>query len=197
MKKKILAKAKSQVKLRPLKLWAQSISNHMYWCAATSAASVELVKAKWLSLLNHIVDVHEGHSEVFPCCAHGDLDQDEWTREWLTEGSKCHKALTLVIRSPFLLRDIGKMSPYEQTAGLESFHKVVGFFAPKDTHFFYNAMRARYVARLLQLPYCSYYRQAIWTATSQGEDSNKCTGHDKAINMALVIRSIGCNQALW
>ena len=148
VKKKILAKANSKVELKPLKNWAQAISNHLYWCAASSAACAEQVKAKWLSLLNHVTNVHDHDNEVFPMCEHGDLDQDDEDprpRSWLTEASQCHKQLKLIIASPYLLRDIGKMSPYEQTAGLESFHKVVGYFAPKDTHFFYNAMKARYM----------------------------------------------------
>ena len=77
-------------------------------------------------------------------CEHGNLDQDDedpWPWFWLTEASQCHKQLKLIIDSPYLRRDIGRMSPYEQTAGLESFNKVVSYFAPKDTHF-YNAIKA-------------------------------------------------------
>ena len=60
-------------------------------------------------------------------------------------GSQCHKALEDIVKSKFLLKDIGNMSPVDQTSGLEAFHKVICFFAPKDTHFFYHAMKARYV----------------------------------------------------
>ena len=34
--------------------WAQSVSNHVYWCAASSDGNEDLVKAKWLSVLNHV-----------------------------------------------------------------------------------------------------------------------------------------------
>lgn len=36
--------------------WSHSISNHMYFCAATSDGDGELVEQKWLSILNHVTD---------------------------------------------------------------------------------------------------------------------------------------------
>ena len=47
-----------------VKLWSRSISNHMYWCAASSNGNGELVKAKWLSILNHVSNIHEGRMIV-------------------------------------------------------------------------------------------------------------------------------------
>ncbi|XP_046843252.1 uncharacterized protein LOC124437312 isoform X2 [Xenia sp. Carnegie-2017] len=73
IKKKILAASKkSGCKL--LSDWAQLISNHVYWCAASNNDNEELVKAKWLSVLNHICEIHEGHSDVFPKCEHDMLE---------------------------------------------------------------------------------------------------------------------------
>ena len=51
-----------------------------------------------------------------------------------------------VVESPYLLRDLPKLSPVYQTYGLEVFHSVVNHFAPKSTHFFYTPMYARFVA---------------------------------------------------
>ena len=62
----------------------QSISNHLYWCAASSHGDGEQVKAKWLSILNHVTNIHEGHSETFPECAHGHLEEE---RKWLRRGN--------------------------------------------------------------------------------------------------------------
>ncbi len=58
-------------------------------------------------------------------------------------GSKAHKQVELVVESPYILRDIGQLSPYGQTSSVESFHRVICFFAPKSLHFFYSAMKAR------------------------------------------------------
>ena len=42
------------------------------------------VEAKWLSITNHVVNVHEGHSSTFPQCAHGPLEEE---RQWLKKGT--------------------------------------------------------------------------------------------------------------
>ena len=42
-----------------------------------------MLEAMWKSVNNHIQDVHDGHSELYPECAHGPLDEDERDKEWL------------------------------------------------------------------------------------------------------------------
>ena len=64
-----------------VKAWARSVSNHMYWCAASSGGDGELVQQKWFSILNHVVDIHEGHGQMFPNCLHGDLDNRDWMKK--------------------------------------------------------------------------------------------------------------------
>ena len=61
--------------------WAQAISNHLYWCAASSKGNGEELKAKWLSLLNHVADIHEGHGEHFPSCSHDVLEPRKWIKK--------------------------------------------------------------------------------------------------------------------
>ncbi|XP_071148281.1 uncharacterized protein [Mytilus edulis] len=58
-------------------------------------------------------------------------------------GSPAYIELEKVICGRMLLKDIKKLSPAEQTSGMESFHNIVCYFAPKSTHFFYWQMRAR------------------------------------------------------
>ena len=81
--KKIEALAKKKT-CAVLGNWKQSISNHLYWCAASSNGDGEQVKAKWLSIANHVTYVHQGHSTAFPRCAHGALQQE---RQWLRRGN--------------------------------------------------------------------------------------------------------------
>ena len=61
-----------------VKDWARSISNHMYWCAASSNGDGELLQQKWLSILNHVTNIHEGHGDKFPSCQHGPLEERAW-----------------------------------------------------------------------------------------------------------------------
>ena len=64
--------------------WSRSIINHLYWCAVSSGDNVELMPAKWNSVTNHICNIHEGHSDLYPNCSHESLDDDP--REWFTAG---------------------------------------------------------------------------------------------------------------
>lgn len=81
--KKILAKSKRRT-CDVLGRWAQSISNHIYWAAASSGGNGQLVRDKFLSILNHVTNVHVGHSELFPSCEHEALADD---REWIVKGT--------------------------------------------------------------------------------------------------------------
>ena len=59
--------------------WVKSISNHLYWSAASSDNG-DVMVAKWKSIGNHLQDIHEGHGELFPVCLHPQL---EVNRKWL------------------------------------------------------------------------------------------------------------------
>ena len=46
-----------------------------------SNGNEELVKEKWLSLFNHLINQHTGHGELYTECAHGPIE-----RNWLEKG---------------------------------------------------------------------------------------------------------------
>ena len=58
--------------------------------------------------------------------------------------SKLCPPCQLLPTTPLLVNDIAKLSPSEQTSHLESYHNIVLHFAPKQTHFHFQAMTARY-----------------------------------------------------
>ena len=61
----------------------KSILNHQYWCVASSpSGDSDLVQAKWLSIENHIHNVHRGHSKAFPKCTHPSLRASERNKKW-------------------------------------------------------------------------------------------------------------------
>ncbi|XP_062570614.1 uncharacterized protein LOC134232645 [Saccostrea cucullata] len=109
--------------------WIKSIVNHTYWVAASSGNNGQMKVDKWKSISNHLINVHEHDSEVFPRCEHGQLIEP---RDWMQQGSRYHKMVKDVVESPYLLRDLPKLSPVYQTYGLEVFHSVVNHFAPKS-----------------------------------------------------------------
>lgn len=70
----------------------------MYWVAISSQSPTEK-EEKWLSLLNHIVNVHVIHeeNELFKKCTHETIE-----RRWLETGIKAD-IVSLVIKTKELL----------------------------------------------------------------------------------------------
>ena len=65
--------------------WQRSIINHLY-------GDGETIKTKWLSLENHVHNIHTGHGESFPECAHGRLGSHK--KKWFKrrkQMNKCYK----------------------------------------------------------------------------------------------------------
>lgn len=62
--------------------WKRSIRNHLYWVAVSTPSECgETKKAKWLSALYHMQDVHANlPNELFPACQHEELEEE---RQWL------------------------------------------------------------------------------------------------------------------
>ncbi|KAK8783455.1 hypothetical protein V5799_010185 [Amblyomma americanum] len=124
---------------KDLQLWAKSIQNHLYWSAASSHGHSDHIVPKWLSLLNHIRDVHVHNDALFPACLH---DKPE-CRMWLKKESKAFEKLNNIATSKVLLADMPKLSTKHQTYGLETFHSLLLHFAPKNCQYSYLGMKAR------------------------------------------------------
>ncbi|XP_041364322.1 uncharacterized protein LOC121379739, partial [Gigantopelta aegis] len=139
VKKKLEAASKKK-RCEDIIPWIHSISNHMYWVSGTSSDDKDMKLAKWRSVSNHVINVHTGHGAKFAACEHETCNTE---RVWLTAGSRSHKLVKAIINSPYLLKDIPHLSPLHQTSSLEVYHNVVNHFAPKSTHFFISAMKAR------------------------------------------------------
>ncbi|CAN7981884.1 unnamed protein product [Ixodes pacificus] len=93
----------------------------------------------WLSLLNHVVDKHDGHDGPFSECLHQPLSD----RAWLTEGTPAYNKLRNIVSSPRLLKDIRHLSPGSQTSSVEVFNSVLIGFASKSRAFTPEGMEAR------------------------------------------------------
>ncbi|XP_040064520.1 uncharacterized protein LOC115317271 [Ixodes scapularis] len=142
--KKIVAVAR-RTKHSALLKWIKTIIRHLHWCARTSDGDGKLVLAKWVSLIRHMINVHEHPDPLHPACEHGKISD----RLWLEEGTETFKKLEAILMAPHLLRDIPFLSAKEQTFGLESFHAVLIHFAPKSSKFLFEGMLSRtYIAAL-------------------------------------------------
>uniref|UniRef100_A0A667ZJW4 Uncharacterized protein n=1 Tax=Myripristis murdjan TaxID=586833 RepID=A0A667ZJW4_9TELE len=117
-----------------VKNWRQSIINHMYWSATTSATGQE-IDAKWTSLANHVQDVHTHSNVLFPQCQHAALTENIFR---LVTGK-----LEKILLDTRLLKDIEKLSPHHQTSAIEGFHSLILKFAPKNLVFSFHGMLCR------------------------------------------------------
>jgi solute carrier family 8 (sodium/calcium exchanger) len=70
--------------------WRRSIINHLYHCGASSPeGSNDLIIAKWLSLDNHLHNIHKGHGALYPKCGHPKMkkkDDQGRKKKWLEPG---------------------------------------------------------------------------------------------------------------
>ncbi|XP_077985945.1 uncharacterized protein LOC144440449 [Glandiceps talaboti] len=88
---KKIEKLAKQTNCEEVRGWIKSITNHLYWCASsTPDGDPDLMLAKWLSIDNHIHDVHENHdSSLFPRCDHEDIPESvSRKKKWIKPG-KC------------------------------------------------------------------------------------------------------------
>ncbi|XP_064469151.1 uncharacterized protein LOC135383733 [Ornithodoros turicata] len=138
IKKKISTAAQTKAH-HVLGLWCESIIRHLYWCAKTSSDNGDELLAKWTSIMRHIIDIHTHPDPLHPTCFHGDLGE----RLWLQEGTETYMKLQSILLSKHLLADIPRLSPREQTYGLEAYHSLLIHFAPKCNSYTYEGMQAR------------------------------------------------------
>ena len=98
---------------------------------------------KWLSVANHVQNIHSHDGDLFPHCEHGELKGRERRKKWLKAGTKVCEKLQDLVSPRQMKKDIPKLSTGPQTAGLEGFHAIVNHFAPKMIGFSYHGMLSR------------------------------------------------------
>ena len=176
--KKLTKKAKKKA-CEELLPWIQSISNHLWYCAATCDKNVDILREKWLSLLHHITGKHRWKASkefrLVKRCGHPRItakDQREIT--WLESGSPPHVALEEIVTNKKLLKDLEKLTEFHHTGELESYHSVMTKYVPKREHFSYNGMVARTQLAILDHNANVGRKQAeIKKGASQGEKRYK------------------------
>ena len=142
--KKLTNKAK-QKGCEQLAPWMQSISNHLWWCAATCNGSVQLLREKWKSVLDHVANKHKWSGNIlFHQCCHRRISSSEAKKVcWLKPGTQAHLALEEVVLNPKLLKDLAKLTDFCHTGKIEVYHSMMLKYASKREHFSYKGMVAR------------------------------------------------------
>ena len=86
MKKKLEHIAKEK-QCEDVRSWIKSISNHLYWCAASSEpGNGDLSVAKWHSVANHVQNRHTHENSLFASCLHDCLPEANARYKWLQSG---------------------------------------------------------------------------------------------------------------
>ena len=142
--KKLTNKAK-QKGCEELSPWIQSIANHLWWSAATCNGSVDLLREKWKSVLNHTTNKHNWSGNThFHKCSHRRISSSEAKRIcWLKPGTPAHLALEEVVLNTKLLKDLAKLTDFCHTGRLEVCHSMMLKYCSKREHFSYQGMVAR------------------------------------------------------
>ncbi len=148
--KKLMTKAKLK-KCQELMAWVRSITNHLWWCAQTCKGNAQLLREKWLSVFNHIINVHSwaGYTQ-FHKCAHSELSREEVAETaWLNPNSEAFKALQTIVTDTRTNNALPYLTQFCHTGELEVFHSSLLKYCPKKSHFMYNSMKTRlYIAAL-------------------------------------------------
>ncbi|XP_063731390.1 uncharacterized protein LOC134859038 [Eleginops maclovinus] len=124
-----------------LKKWLRRIKNHVYWSAMSSTLGPEKV-AKWVSLVNHLQNVHVHEDPFFPRCLHP-VTVSRDTSKWFQPGSIALHKLEKILVNKRVVRDVEKLSHQHQTSSLEAFHSSILHFAPEDVVFPFMGMLCR------------------------------------------------------
>ncbi|XP_064464730.1 uncharacterized protein LOC135400449 [Ornithodoros turicata] len=138
VKKKLTSVSKS-ASCRSLQGWIQGTSNHLYWCARAGGGNGQMAVDAWLSIQNHVINVHDGHSGTYRRCLHEPITNGDW----LDPDSQAYVKFRDITGDKRLLKDVAQMSPNTQTYALESFHSLLIRFAPKSVAFSPEGMLAR------------------------------------------------------
>lgn len=142
---KKLCDKSQQKKYEGIGPWIPSISNHLWWSAATCNGDAKLLTEKWVSLCNHLTNKHSWNTgTVFHECSHPSLTANQVKHTcWLDPGSAEYVALEELVLHPKLLKDLAKLSEFCHTGGLEVYHSMLLKYCPKREHFSRKGMIAR------------------------------------------------------
>ncbi|CAN7948784.1 unnamed protein product, partial [Ixodes hexagonus] len=162
VKKELLAAMRSPT-CAELALWSRPVQNHLCWAAASSEGNPDLIVPKWLSVLNHVRDIHNHRDSRFSSCAHGELEP----RDWLLDDSLAFEKLEAIVTKRYLLADLPNLSTRYQTYTVEAFHGLLIHFCPKFCQYSYKGMTARTQLAVLHFNENGNRSQAF---TEQGEE---------------------------
>ena len=140
VQKKLSASSKKK-HCEKLSQWVPSITNHFWWSIETCQGDAEILKEKWLSITNHVVNRHDfPTNKVFKKCQHDALNEGGRRKKWLTPGSPPHNELIKIVHDTRLLKTLPHLTDCVRTTALEAYHSLYLTHLPKHTHYSHKVM---------------------------------------------------------
>ena len=142
---KKLRKAGTKKECAILNKWMRSICNHLWWSSATCGGSYEVLKEKWLSILQHVKNRHSwgGNKHVHKCCHPRLKATEERKKKWIKAGTPPYKDLQDIVLAKRLLKDLKYLTNFDHTGSTEVYNALLNKYCPKSTHFSHEGMIAR------------------------------------------------------
>jgi hypothetical protein len=98
IRKKLMQLAKKK-RFSDLSPWIKSVTNHLWWCAASCKGNANELEEKWRSIAQHITNVHSFRkNKIYKKCEHGTIPQNV-VKKWLTPDSPAYIAFCDVVTS--------------------------------------------------------------------------------------------------
>ena len=106
---------------------------------------MDILREKWVSILNHIIDVHNWEGCTFyHGCLHAPIsDETRETKKWLLKGSPSYEILNSIVMNKKTLNDLKYLTQFKHSGALEVLHALYNVFCPKRLAFSYEGMYAR------------------------------------------------------
>ena len=146
-----------------LSSWILSKTNHPCWSIETCQGDADILKEKWLSITNHVVNWDEcSQNKSFKKCEHGSLGEGERRKRWLKPGSPPYNELIKIFNDTRLLKTFPYLTDCVRTTALETYHSLYLKHLPKHTHYSHKVMEES--TKLIALDHNhNALREQVWS----------------------------------
>lgn len=115
--KKKLSEVAKLSPFRKLSHWIKNICNHFHWTVSQTPPESQLRRDMWLSVWNHIQDIHVHQTETFVSCRHDPLPQQfevdgvAYVRDYIRPG----RLIAMILHTYLLLYAVEQIQLWKQS----------------------------------------------------------------------------------
>lgn len=148
--------------------WLRSIINHVWKSIAASDGNPEKAREMVLSILWHVIDLHDWYDGVYlDGCLHDKPLPEGSQKKWFDPDSDAYRALKEILTRPGFLRNLDKTVMLVQTSENESWNSKIRKYLPKR-----HAFRKLRTHAMCQLAIMSWNSQSSNSKRKQARRSD-------------------------